>query len=980
MKILRLRLAGFGPYKDEQVVDFEQFDADGIFLISGKTGAGKSSILDAICFALYNAIPRYDGRDAQIRSHHCGVDDPSYVELEFRLRGEDYRIHRTPEYQRPAKRGGGLTTAKPEARLDVRDGDGWRGLAAMPREVGTALAEILPIKEDQFLQVILLAQNRFQRFLLAKTDERRAVLRTLFGTARFEKLESDLIERRKALDAEVASSRQALRSHAATVAEQAGLDEVSEPTLDWFLEARDLVTEQLVVATASVDTARAAADEAEDRWRQLEGLRSKQDRRANAAAKLDALVEREPETAVLRVALAAAERAERVLPQVDAVDAATAALAGARDSEAVAAVAWSLFGATDADLAAEVDRLTAALGSLESALADETRLAYLDADVTELAQALGVKDGLIESRQQRIAELPKQIDELDGRISAAAQLAATVEDRRREVERLTVAVEAGRSAARLASAFESAEGSERLASSRNRDAAAAYDDILNRRHADIASELAAALTPGEACIVCGSVDHPSPAPQVEDPVTPEAIERARATMGERQRDLQAASQRVIDMATALSEARAKAGAALDELQADLDRASVNLAAAKTAETECASLEKQKAALRERLDSEQAALTADRTERASLATRHTEAEVKALEAKTRVATHLAGFPSVNERATKLREQRDAARALDEARRLVAQRTEALEEAQAALARQLAEQSFASSDEVRAARLSVRGTEQHRSEVKRYEDELAAARGVLAEPELADLPADLVDLEPTRAALLTARTTRDETIAAHAALRGRAELVQARVTEAEDLIGRSARLLDEYAQVRELAAVVHGDEPNTKRMRLETFVLAAQLEEIIAAANRRLRTMTDGRYTLVLDDNKQYRNAEAGLGLSVLDEHTGVPRQTASLSGGEMFLASLSLALGLAEVVSQQAGGIRLDTLFVDEGFGSLDGETLEVAMHALDSLRAGGRTIGLISHVDSMKEQIPAKLAITVKSTGESEIESSYAMV
>ena len=135
------------------------------------------------------------------------------------------------------------------------------------------------------------------------------------------------------------------------------------------------------------------------------------------------------------------------------------------------------------------------------------------------------------------------------------------------------------------------------------------------------------------------------------------------------------------------------------------------------------------------------------------------------------------------------------------------------------------------------------------------------------------------------------------------------------------------------------------------------------------------MTDSRYSLQLDDAKQYRNVETGLGLSVFDEHTGVARQTASLSGGEMFLASLSLALGLAEVVSGQAGGIRLDTLFVDEGFGSLDGETLEVAMHALDSLRAGGRTIGLISHVESMKEQIPAKLAISVNAAGESAIAS-----
>ncbi|MBC7591656.1 MAG: SMC family ATPase, partial [Salinibacterium sp.] len=158
------------------------------------------------------------------------------------------------------------------------------------------------------------------------------------------------------------------------------------------------------------------------------------------------------------------------------------------------------------------------------------------------------------------------------------------------------------------------------------------------------------------------------------------------------------------------------------------------------------------------------------------------------------------------------------------------------------------------------------------------------------------------------------------------------------------------------------------------------LAAQLEEIVAAANLRLNTMTGGRFALEHDDQLQFRGVRSGLSLAIRDEHTGRSRATHSLSGGETFLASLALALGLAEVVSNQAGGIRLDTLFVDEGFGSLDSDTLEVAMTTLDSLRAGGRTIGLISHVEAMKEQIPAKLQISVTDQGHSVIEEGYAVV
>lgn len=195
-----------------------------------------------------------------------------------------------------------------------------------------------------------------------------------------------------------------------------------------------------------------------------------------------------------------------------------------------------------------------------------------------------------------------------------------------------------------------------------------------------------------------------------------------------------------------------------------------------------------------------------------------------------------------------------------------------------------------------------------------------------------------------------------------------------TEAADLLRTSAELVSQQTQVRELAELVAGKGSNTRRIRLETYVLAARLEQIIVSANLRLETMTTGRYRLELDDAKQYRDVETGLGLSIRDSHTGLARATYSLSGGETFLASLALALGLAEVVSNQAGGIALDTLFVDEGFGSLDSETLDIAMTTLDGLRAGGRTVGLISHVDSMREQIPAKLRITVEPGGGSRVD------
>ena len=258
------------------------------------------------------------------------------------------------------------------------------------------------------------------------------------------------------------------------------------------------------------------------------------------------------------------------------------------------------------------------------------------------------------------------------------------------------------------------------------------------------------------------------------------------------------------------------------------------------------------------------------------------------------------------------------------------------------------------------------------MRAHEQGVAAAREVLAEPALAALAEERIDPQPERDARDAAAAAFEAALAASGArAAGRARSAPPPPPRSRCSTRPPRR--GSYRQVRDLAATVHGDEPNTRRMRLETYVLAAQLEQIIAAANLRLERMTAGRYALDLDDERQHRNVETGLGIGVRDAHTGLVRQAASLSGGEMFLASLALALGLAEVVSAQAGGIRLDTLFVDEGFGSLDAETLDTAMAALDDLRTGGRTIGLISHVESMQERIPARLAVEVLASGDSRV-------
>ncbi|WP_269085071.1 SbcC/MukB-like Walker B domain-containing protein, partial [Rathayibacter tanaceti] len=259
------------------------------------------------------------------------------------------------------------------------------------------------------------------------------------------------------------------------------------------------------------------------------------------------------------------------------------------------------------------------------------------------------------------------------------------------------------------------------------------------------------------------------------------------------------------------------------------------------------------------------------------------------------------------------------------------------------------------------------------VAEHERRRSAVDAVLAEPELRELPATPVDLAELEESARLASTRRDEARSRLSVLEHRA----ARLAELAAVAARRLRSLEgrlrRYEELRALAETVDGRGQNTRRMDLESFALAGRLEEIVGAANLRLETMTSGRYTLLHDDSLAYRRASSGLGIDVLDAFTGVRRQPASLSGGETFLASLALALGLADVVSMQSGGITLETMFIDEGFGSLDAETLETALGTLDALRTGGRTIGLISHVDAMRERLPIGLRVVVGDRGDSTL-------
>lgn len=1017
MKLHRLELEGFGPFLEAQEVDFDAFADEGIFLITGRTGAGKSSVLDGVSYALYGAVPRYDGAERRLRSDHCSPDDPTRVTLEFSAEGERWRVTRSPEFERPKRRGGGTTREPHRAVLEVRAPEGWTGVAARPVDVAARLDEILGLTQQQFLQVILLAQNRFARFLLAKNDERLTLLRTLFGTRSFEQYAADLDERRKraqerlaAEGVEVATLLAEAERLAGELDEAAHADDADPDRADDDRADHDGggdvlgVTERLARVVRAVERADyrvetlarereandARLDRALEEQRAASALHERQQERLRVRRELQMLEDDAARIAAMGAEAALAAEAEAFRALLDAVGAADVARADAESRRSSAARAADDVGerfagesaaegsgsAPDVALALRDDDLTAALARGETALLDEEQLTAALIELERLSARVTRTEGERQTLAAERAEVPGSLAASDERLASLAgaparhDAAITLRDDTRR--RLDAATEA----ARLLERRDQADLASLVRADALQRAVEAWASLLRRRLAGAAAELAHDLQPGEPCSVCGSREHPMPAVGGDEPVSDAELAGAEERKNAAAEDDRLASDaaRVARDAHALAAARA-GGEDVDTVAARLAACEEAAAVAAAEMTEYDAVRVERAATADldaanarRLTDLDADLAAARQELALLRQR-----AEALE--TSVAEARSSFDSVVARQRDLRARRDAVRALRAARADLDAAQRARDAATGALEAALTDSAF---PDVGAVREALRPAAQRRkleADVAGHHAAVASARQRLLELELLLVEADdnPVELAPYADEVARTREAVQRAAAAHAAARALAERLRALAHRADAGHAAVAVLADEHAIVRRLADTVAGRAPNTRRMTLETFVLAAELEEIVAAANLRLDHMSSGRYRLQHTDALAARGAASGLGLEVMDAFTGQCRPPQSLSGGETFLTSLALALGLAEVVTARAGGIRLDTLFIDEGFGSLDDETLDLAMRTLDELRQGGRTVGIISHVASMKDQLPAQLQVTATPRGPSII-------
>ena len=815
MRPLKLTLSAFGPYAGTTTLPLEQLGRGGLYLVTGDTGAGKTTLFDAITYALYDHSSGGVRDGAMLRSKYADPGTPTFVELEFEVRDQRYTVRRNPEYPRPKARGEGFTTEKADAVLTYADG---RPTVTKAKEVTAAVIEIIGLDYNQFSQIAMIAQGQFTRLLNTTTEERSKIFRKLFRTQRYQKLQEALAEENSALTAQRATLNAKL---------DAVLSAISYDAADPDAEALGTLSAQLPPDAVTA---------------LLEGLTARQE--AAAAQTAAALAVLDNQLSTLQATLGAAEQADKLRQELAAKLAkarSTAQLEGAK-----AAARRTSLESLDTQLAASEKEL--------AALADaDTSRVELDTEAQRLAQ-----------REKALNELARSLTECQHR-NTAARAAQEV--------------------------YRQAAGKQ--------NEAHAVRDRLERAFLDAqAGLLAQTLEEGVPCPVCGSTHHPARAQLPHAAPTEVQVNAAKRAAAQADNTAQEASAAAREALTREQEGRS-------QLRKDAE-----------------------ALLPERFTSPEGPVPL------------TVSLLKTALAEENDSLH-AAQASLRQRQTRnsadcRRKKELEAQRIQQAKQRTALEAQATSAQQAAAAAQATVQTLEAQQAAEAA-----APPQEMAALKQQQTELTAQRRALSTQEKA-LNAQF---QPNKKALADYR-----------ALAAQRDTLDAR-----------------WQWVNALASTAGGTLSSKQKIKLEAYIQMNYLDRILVHANTRLMQMTAGQYELERIGAENQRS-QSGLDLGVIDHYNGTRRSVKTLSGGESFKASLALALGLSDEVQSSAGGIRLDTLFLDEGFGSLDEESLEQAIRVLSGLTEGDRLVGIISHVAALKDRIDRQIVVHKERSGGSWVE------
>jgi len=910
LRIERIEFEAIGPFAGYYDINLNQLGDAALFLIDGPTGAGKSTILDAITFAIYGDTSGTKGDKSRMRSQYAKPDQESWVRVTFSTPNGAFRIRRSPAFQKMKTRGEGTTKVNGTAKFQRLDGSN-KWVTEFEQIEASSEAAVLAVglTKPQFSQTVLLPQGEFDKFLKADSDDRQDLLSRIFNTSRFTKLRVALKLRAQQIDTDLADLTNSVVQRAGTI-----------DTIFEFFEDESELLAQLAADIARVDELFAFLDDNEVAVKE-HSTKTKADLNAaeadfqSANAELDLRNKELSAKNALDIANEAAKQSRETL--LETVKTAT---------ELAKATKFTL--TKDESWQERSNQVSAEAALLQPLLETELHLDARQLAFDEAAEVLETHRNTLKTYEALGASLPEEKKKLSAEKLKLKPLASKLAMAQLEVASLAETELAIQTLAKLTADLPDATTKAAEAKMKAADSGENRNNLVAARLANMAGELAAKLEDGQPCEVCGSLEHPNPKQISKDAVSADDIEKAEAEVKKLSEMADSAKNRLTKLQTEVATATKNLKMNPEEFQAKYDKAKNDLDVAAQADTRTQELAIEIDALDETIQANRD-LKEELGKQVAKDGAELEGLKKALESDRRTLAEKAR-PFVS-----IREKRDATSALADAISAVI-------------------------DAEVDANLLQGAIKEREIDLKQFKQHPEFAKTEKAQ--------ERVDLaKPRYEGLLTQDSAIDKSLKSYVpALKALKEAISER-----------SNLLKGSEQIKSLARIADGGNPF--RQPIDTFVLQSMFRQVLAAGNVRFQSLLEGRYTFELDELGSDKRSAQGLGLSVRDRNTGETRTTKSLSGGEAFCASLSLALGLSDIVRADSGGLAIDTFFIDEGFGSLDGERLNQVNNMLSRLQAEGRTIGLISHVAEMKETIQEKVDVKAsKGSGPSTLSVNWA--
>ena len=1033
MRPIKLTISAFGPYASKQVIDFEELKGRNIFVISGKTGAGKTTIFDAISYALYGEASGESRETDSLRSHFADDNTETYVELEFELRGERYIVNRVPKQKKKRVRGDGYTEKTADATLILPDGK----VITKVKNVTDKIIEILGITREQFKQIVMLAQGEFKKLLLADSVEREGIFRKIFNTYDFEKIQAELKDKAANLSKNRTKSKHEMEinlknikgEHDIVIDEYVDFPLVIEKLKDLLERDNNIyktlneegkeVDNNLQVKNqekAIIETNNNLIKEKEIITKALEELLSKEDEYKN---KSKTIIDGKNAKEVKYIEDKLIETTKKLTKREEDYNLSLKNIDSLKLKQEEANKLLQIEESKECDR----EKLSVEINNLNKLEEKIIELDSLNNKVMHLKQSAENSKLQIINNKKETEELKKSKEEKELQLKDIATLETKKVELESDIKAKNKTLDEVRELFKVIRSFQNTYIEHNNKAKEYKEFEVEYkkvkenyekmDDLYKKEQAGI---LASKLQENEPCPVCGSTNHPNKATIKENLKIPtkEELKVAKENLDKLEKEN-------LEKINNLTTLNSNKTTYLEQVNNHLSMLSATLNIDKTFNSETAKVVKNlgtelksvidklkdellkvidKISLKEKIEKELNLITTTINEREQSLIKLEECEknytteltqniTKIDEYKKEIPENITDLKTLNnlievktkelniskEKLAKLRlENENLAKKLEGENSTSKEINKSIEELKLEIANNqtnfneaIKEQGFDNIQTYEDAKLQISMVESLEKEVENYNSELKLTKA--KQEDIINKTKDIVFMDITtideeiRSIQNNKKELESKLRELHAIIVGNKTILK----NVENLNIEFKEIEEEYKVVGELADLANGKK--APYISFERYILASYFEDIIEAANIRLEKMTGDRFSLIRKTSKSKGAGQKGLELEIYDNYTDSSRDVSSLSGGESFKASLSLALGLSDIVQSNAGGVSLDTMFVDEGFGTLDPQSLDNAIDSLLELQRGGRLVGIISHVEELKERIDAKLEVTSTSKG-----------